>query len=121
MDEDTRKNIDHGQRIRACLKQPESDPVSVPAQIAILLALTEKLFDPIPLDQMTKAEGAVREATAGLPAELRARFETAADLDADGRKTVIDIARQALARFRPKPEVKSDEKAAPKEAPLEKP
>ena len=121
VDADTRKNIDHGQRIRACLKQPESDPVSVPAQIAVLLALTEKLFDPVPLDQMTSAERAVREAAAGIPAELRARFETAADLDADGRKTIIDIARQALARFYPKPEVKSDEKAAPKGAPLEKP
>ena len=105
VDEDTRKNIEHGQRIRACLKQPESDPVSVPAQIAVLLALTEKLFDPIPLDQMTSAERAVREAAAGIPAEVRARFETAADLDAEGRKTIIDIARGALAGFYPKPDV----------------
>ena len=35
LDEDTRKIIDHGRRIRACLKQPESSPSTVPAQIAI--------------------------------------------------------------------------------------
>jgi F-type H+/Na+-transporting ATPase subunit alpha len=40
MDDDTRKIIDHGRRIRACLKQPEFAPVSVPEQIAVLLALT---------------------------------------------------------------------------------
>ena len=36
LDEDTRKIIEHGRRIRACLKQPESAPVSVAAQIAVL-------------------------------------------------------------------------------------
>ena len=46
LDEDTRKIIDHGRRIRACLKQPEFAPVSVPEQIVVLLALTAKLFDP---------------------------------------------------------------------------
>src|ERR1700684_18158 len=55
LDEDTRKIIEHGQRIRACLKQDELDPLPVPAQITILLALTANLFDPVPLDQMTAA------------------------------------------------------------------
>ncbi|HAN55551.1 MAG TPA: F0F1 ATP synthase subunit alpha, partial [Betaproteobacteria bacterium] len=40
LDEDTRKIIEHGRRIRACLKQPAFAPVSVAAQIAVLLALT---------------------------------------------------------------------------------
>ena len=70
LDEDTRKIIEHGQRIRACLKQSEFAPVSVPAQIAVLLALTAELFDPVPLDQMKDAEHAVQEAAANIPAEL---------------------------------------------------
>src|ERR1017187_5503603 len=40
LDESTRQIIDHGRRIRACLKQPESQPASMPEQIAVLLALT---------------------------------------------------------------------------------
>jgi F-type H+-transporting ATPase subunit alpha len=104
VDEHTRKSIDHGRRIRACLKQPQSDPASVPAQIAVLLALTERLFDPVPLEQMTAAEQAVREASADIPMEVCARFETAAELDAADRKTTIDIARRAIARFHPAPE-----------------
>jgi F-type H+-transporting ATPase subunit alpha len=106
LDEDTRKIIEHGRRIRACLKQPELAPVAVPAQIAILLALTADLFDPVPLDRMTDAGRAVHEAAAKIPPEICARFETAAKLSEEDRKKIIEIARQALAPFQPKPETK---------------
>ncbi len=103
LDADTRKIIDHGQRIRACLKQSEFAPVSVPAQIAVLLALAAGLFDPVPIEQMTDAEQAVQKAAAGIPAELSARFNTAATLSDADRATIIQLAREALARFQPKP------------------
>ena len=119
VDEDTRKVIDHGRRIRACLKQPELAPVSVPAQIAVLLALTAKLFDAVPLDRMADAEKAVQEAAASIPADVLARFDTAKDLNDADRKTITAIASQALAPFYPKPEAKSD--AKPKAKPEAKP
>ncbi|MGP1680149.1 MAG: hypothetical protein ACTS6J_23700, partial [Burkholderiales bacterium] len=99
--------------IRSCLKQPEFAPVSVPAQIAILLALSEKLFDPVPLEQMTDAEHAVHEAAANIPAEVGARFETADKLSDEDRKTIVDIARKALAGFQPKPESKPKPESRP--------
>ena len=102
LDDDTRKIIEHGRRIRACLKQPEFTPVSVPAQIILLLALTEKLFDAVPLDQMTNAEHAVQEAAAHIPAEVCARFETAAKLNDEDRTMVVELARTSLARVQPK-------------------
>ena len=117
LDQDTRKIIEHGRRIRACLKQPESAPVSVPAQIAVLLALTAELFDPVPLDQMTDAEHSVQEAAAKIPADVCARFETAVKLNDEDRKTIIEIARQALAGFQPKPEPKTDAKPEAKSGP----
>ena len=100
LDEDTRKIIEHGRRIRACLKQLECAPVSVPAQISILLALTEGLFDGIPIDRMTEAEQAVIDAVAKIPAWVCARLETATNLNDDDRQTIIETARKALARFR---------------------
>ena len=99
LDDSTRKIIEHGRRIRACLKQPEFAPVSVPAQIAVLVALTAELFDPVPIDQMTDAEHAVHEAAGNIPAGVCARFETAAPLSDQDRKTIVEIARLALARF----------------------
>ncbi len=108
LDEDTKAVIEHGRRIRACLKQAEYAPVSVQAQIAILLALAEKLFDRVPLEKMREAEQALREAAAGIAAEVVARFDTAETLDDADRKAVVDLARQSLAGFQP------DEPAADK-------
>jgi len=103
LDADTRQTIEHGRRIRACLKQPEFSPVTVPAQIAVLLALTANLFDPVPLQQMIEAEQAVQLASTEIPSEVSARFATADKLSDEDRKTVIEIAHQALLIFQPKP------------------
>ncbi|MDP1863565.1 MAG: alternate F1F0 ATPase, F1 subunit alpha [Thiobacillus sp.] len=123
LDEDTRKIIEHGRRIRACLKQPEFAPVSVAAQIAVLLALTAELFDDVPLDQMTDAEHAVREAAAEIPDEVTARFDTADKLSDEDRAKVIQIARNALEGFlpevtsKPKPKQKTEAPPEPKAKP----
>ena len=100
LDESSRHIINHGQRIRACLKQPEFSPVSVPAQIAILLALSEGLFDDVPLDQMNNAEHAVNLAAAGLAAEVIGRFETAAALSGDDRRSILEVVKQSLVQWR---------------------
>lgn len=113
LDEDTRTIIEHGRRIRACLKQPEFSPVSVAAQIAVLLALTAKLFDPVPIDQMTDAEHALHEAAANIPAEVSARIDTAEKLSDKDRDTIIEIARRSLVRFQPKPGSKPEPKDKP--------
>jgi F-type H+-transporting ATPase subunit alpha len=111
VDENTRKVIDHGRRIRACLKQSELAPVSVPAQITVLLALMATLFDPVPLDRMTEAERAVQEAALDIPADIRARFGTAADLKDEDRKAIIAMALRALAPFYPKLDANSEANA----------
>ena len=120
LDENTRKTIEHGQRIRACLKQPELAPVSVAAQIAILLALGAKLFDPVPLDQMTDAEQALRDAAAQIPAEVRKRLDSADKLTDDDRKAIIEIGSKSLDRFQPKPEPKPEPKLEAKPDPKDK-
>ena len=104
LDEATRQLIEHGRRIRACLKQQEFSPLAVPVQIAVLLALTAKLFDSVPLPRMAEAEQAVCAAAADIPAELAARFETADKLSDADRTLITGLAEHALADFIPKPE-----------------
>ena len=104
LDENTRKTIEHGRRIRACLKQQEFAPVAVPEQITVLLALTGGLFDNVPLDQMSAAIGAVHKAVEEIPDDVAARFESADKLSDEDRKTIVEIARKSLASFQPKPE-----------------
>ena len=108
LDENTRKSIEHGRRIRACLKQPEFAPVPVPAQIVVLLALTSELFDQVPLGQMTDAEHALCEVTADIPADVRERLDTAEKLSDADRETIVQIARKSLARFQLKPGTNPD-------------
>jgi F-type H+-transporting ATPase subunit alpha len=104
VDEDSRKVIEHGRRIRACLKQPESEPVSVPEQIAVLLVLAARLFDEVPLDQMPEAELAVRQAlskiTAGICARAGVIEGSAERLTEAERELLLQLARETLAPFR---------------------
>jgi F-type H+/Na+-transporting ATPase subunit alpha len=101
LDDNTRNIIEHGRRIRACLKQPEFAPVSMAEQIAVLLALTANLFDAVPLEQMTSAELALRVAAADIPAEVCTRFETAKTLSDEDRAAILQIASRALESFQP--------------------
>ena len=115
LDEEAHKIIEHGRRIRACLKQSEFSPVSVPAQIAVLLTLSADLFDDVPLDRMTDAEQAVIEAAADIPKELCERLDTADKLSDEDRQTIIHIAHKALEAFSPDPDSTSAPKQSPKE------
>ena len=119
LDESTRKIIGHGKRIRACLKQSESQPVPMIEQIIVLLALTAGLFDPVPLEKASDAELALRKAAAEIPADVGERLISSDKLSDADRQSILDIATRALASFQPKPapkpEAKGDEaKAGPK-------
>ena len=104
--------------MRACLKQPELSPISVPAQIAVLLALTAQLFDRVALDRMVEA--VARRAERRRRA-FRRRFahalESAHKLSDEDRKAIIEIARRALAAFEPKPAAAAAAKPSTEEKP----
>ena len=106
LDESTRKIIDHGQRIRTCLKQPESQPASLEEQITVLLALTGGLFDQIPLEKVEDAEAALRKAGADIPNEIVSRLSSGDKLSDEDRKAILQIASQTLSPFQPHPAAK---------------
>jgi F-type H+-transporting ATPase subunit alpha len=99
LDQATSAIIEHGRRIRACLKQGEFAPMSVSAQIAMLLGLSATLFDAVPLARMVEAIGAVQKAAEHLPAAVTARFDTSATLISDDRQVIIALVTQAVASF----------------------
>ena len=103
LDDATRKTIDHGQRIRACLKQSESQPVSMVEQICVLLALTAGLFDPVPLNKMVEAQQAIQKSAERIPADLVERLTSADKLSDADRKAILESAKEALVAFIPKP------------------
>jgi F-type H+-transporting ATPase subunit alpha len=61
LDDETRHRLERGHRVRAVLGQAEHDPVSVPEQIAVLLATTHGMLDGVPVDGVPKSEDAIRD------------------------------------------------------------
>jgi F-type H+-transporting ATPase subunit alpha len=114
LDESTRKIIDHGQHIRACLKQAESQPVSMVDQITVLLALTTGLFDQVPIDKVIEAEKALHQAIVNLPADLVNRLTSAEKLSDEDRKAILNLATRTLLPFQPAPQTKPKPKAESK-------
>lgn len=96
LDENTRIIIEHGKRIRSCLKQAELQPMSVPEQVLVLLALTHKLFDTIPVEKMPDAEAAVRESAKELPAEVVKRLFSNDKFSNEDQNTILKVATDKL-------------------------
>jgi F-type H+-transporting ATPase subunit alpha len=111
LDASTRKTIDHGLRIRACLNQSESQPLSLLEQIIVLLALTAGLLDPVAVDEVAKAEQALRKAMTEISADITERLSSAEKLSDADRQSILAVATHALASFQPPLESKPD--AAP--------
>ncbi len=82
-------------------------------QIAVLLALTAGLLDPVPIEKVADAEKALRIASAGIPADVTQRFTSAEHLSEADRKAILDVAIRALVPFQPKPEPKPAAKTTP--------
>jgi F-type H+/Na+-transporting ATPase subunit alpha len=115
LDETTARAIDHGRRIRECLKQSESQPLSLLEQIVVLLALSTGLFDSVALARMVDAEAALREASTRLAPDLAGRLITD-ELGDDDRRAVLEIAAKTLTSFQsgpPSPDLPPPAKAAP--------
>jgi F-type H+-transporting ATPase subunit alpha len=103
LDENTRKIIDHGQRIRAVLKQPELEPASVPEQIVILVALTGGLLDSVPIGKVRDAEQSLRKAAMDIPADVVQRFSSNDKLSDEHRQVILQVVEKAIAPFQPEP------------------
>jgi F-type H+-transporting ATPase subunit alpha len=103
LDGSTQRIIDHGKRIRACFIQPESEPVPMSDQIAVLLALSSGLFGPVPLERVADAVKALRGAAGSMSADVVGRLTTADKLGDEDKKVILDLATLALAPFGPAP------------------
>jgi F-type H+-transporting ATPase subunit alpha len=90
LDERTRKTLEHGYRVREVLKQAQFDPMPVAAQIAVLLAVTQGLFDELPLERVAAGEKAVRHMLCEHLPELCRRIEAGEDFGDADRELLLD-------------------------------
>ena len=96
LDDHTKQVIAHGTRIRQLFKQPEMQPVPVPEQLIVLLALTHGLFDQVPLKHIGTAELAVRKQASQLPAATVHGIFASEPLTQQDEQTIVALANAAL-------------------------
>jgi F-type H+-transporting ATPase subunit alpha len=96
LDEETRKTLERGRRVREVLKQPQYDPVPVGEQIAVLLSVTEGIFDDLDIDRVAEAKRNIRRVMRDDHSDLSGRIEGGDELDKDIRDEILDSAREAV-------------------------
>jgi len=112
LDEDTRRTLEHGRRVREVLKQPEFRTVPVAEQIAVLLAAAAGILDDVPASAIDDAESRIRTAVRTRLPSLCRQIAAGGDLADDSREALLDTARQALTRMTP-PDTATPATAAP--------
>ncbi len=97
LDEETRKTLERGRRVREVLKQPQYATIPASEQILVLLAVKEGLFDDFPLEAIPKLERSIRENVAGETSDLCAKIEKGQDLEDDELEELLSAIRNVLA------------------------
>ena len=89
VDQRTREIIEHGRRIRAVLTQPQFAPLSVAHQVALLLAIDQRLLERLPLDKVSEFRLKLGPWLNEHAAEPIRRINTAGELEPRTRLTLV--------------------------------
>ncbi|MFO7867175.1 MAG: alternate F1F0 ATPase, F1 subunit alpha [Candidatus Aminicenantes bacterium] len=79
LDEETRKTLERGRRVREVLKQPQYQPIPMAEQMAVLLAVSEGLLDAVSLPKIEEVKTRIRN-------NIRERVPDAARRMEEGEK-----------------------------------
>ncbi len=96
LDEDTRRTLERGRRVREVLKQPQYKPLPVSEQIAVLVAVSKGAFDDLPPERIADAEKGIRSAVTNQLPELCERIERGEDLGDNDLEELLGAAKGAL-------------------------
>jgi len=96
LDDETRRKLTRGQRVRAVLTQKEHDHFTVPEQIAVLLAATEGLLDHIDPGDVAKAEAKLRRLVRDDLPDLTPDLAAGEPLSDQARQSLIGAMTRAL-------------------------
>jgi F-type H+-transporting ATPase subunit alpha len=95
-DERTRPTVEHGRRIRAVLSQPQFAPLALAEEAALLLAVTEGLLDPLPLERITRLKAELGPALEQRARAAVARIHGSGGLDDDSRSALLTVIRDLV-------------------------
>lgn len=100
LDDDTRRSLERGRRVREILKQAEHDLPAVPEQIAVLVAATRGFLDAVPVDAVAAAEAWLRRELRRDHADLCERIAAGGAFGQYERDTLLAAVERILDRYR---------------------
>ena len=96
LDEDTKKTLERGRRVREILKQPQYEPIPVPEQLAVLVAVTGGLLDHLDPSRLGQAEQKIRQAVTTQAPEICSRLSAGEKLTGEDREALLEVAQRAV-------------------------
>ncbi|HVB80371.1 MAG TPA: F0F1 ATP synthase subunit alpha [Candidatus Binataceae bacterium] len=99
VDDRTRRVIEHGRRIRAVLTQPQFSGLAMPHQVALLLALDERMLDPLPLERVTEFRNSLAQWLAEKGAAPVERIRSTGILDDTARAALLRLMAEHIAHL----------------------
>ncbi|HPL63212.1 MAG: alternate F1F0 ATPase, F1 subunit alpha [Syntrophales bacterium] len=95
LDENTRRVLERGWRVREILKQPQYRTLTAADQIAALLAVTGGVFDSVPTERVVEAEKNLQEIIRAQYPDLCARIEAGEKFTDEDRSAFLEGAKTA--------------------------
>jgi len=96
LDEETKKRLERGSRVREILKQPQYQPMPVAEQIAVFVAGNGGVFDEFPLDQIPQVERLIRKEVRAQLSHLCEQIEAGGQLKDEDQEAILTVARKAI-------------------------
>ncbi len=100
LDEETRQILERGRRVRSVLKQGQFELRSAPEQVLALHAVNSGVFDPVPEQNLGKAEAAIYGALNEIP-EIVDRILAGEKLSGEDLDTLREVGVKAVKDFQP--------------------
>ncbi len=91
VDQATRRQIEHGRRLRAALKQQIHRPLPLSSQILMLLTATEGILDQIPVNEVAALETGLLELVGRREPELLQQVNRTGELPSDTREALMAV------------------------------
>ena len=96
LDEETKKTLERGRRVREVLKQQQYKPLPVAQQIAVLLAVNNGVFDDLAIEQIGQAQARINRAVQEQLPELGRKIESGEKLTDEDRQRLLEMTRQEV-------------------------
>lgn len=100
LDEETQKTLERGQRIRETIKQPQYQPMSVPEQIASLVAVTKGLFDELSTEEIGDVEALIQQSVTEECSDICDRILSGEKLKEEDLEKIEQTIEDAIAEYR---------------------